>query len=221
MLQRLACLLVTLLAACASKPAEWRSAVVPHSAIDGAAKFDLVDVRAVVPDIAVDLRYGTARNVTNAPVYPPDMPCLLRASTVQRLRKAQDLLRAQGYGLRIWDAWRPPEAQVLLSRRDSAGMFLAPKNGWSRHCAGISLDATLVDRNGVEQRMPTYFDEDLPRAQTTYNGTDPVVQRNLFILHGAMRRSGLIPLPGEWWHFDDIDFLYKPQPIVYGHKLGL
>lgn len=221
MLRLLTCLLAILLCACASKPVERRSAEAPHSSIARAARYRLVDVRAEIPRIAIDLRYTTAKNVAGKPIYPPEMPCLLRNSTVQRLKRAQAELRSQGYGIRIWDAWRPPEAQVTLQRSDADGMFLAPKNGWSRHCAGVSLDATLVDKHGVEQRMPTYFDEDLQRATTTYTGNDPVVQRNLFILHRAMRRAGLIPLPREWWHFDDIDFLYKPQPIIFGHEIGL
>lgn len=211
-----------LLCGCAAKNMERRSAIVPSSAISKARSYGLVDVRAAIPDISVDLRYATKHNVTGHPIYPKNMPCLLRASTVERLKKAQAALRAQGYGLRIWDGWRPPEAQQLLYRHGgSTGMFLDPRVGWSRHCGGISLDATLVDAHGREQRMPTYFDENFSQASSNELPRDPHVRQNLLILHQAMKEAGLKPLAAEWWHFDDIDFLYGSVPVISGASLGL
>jgi hypothetical protein len=215
-------LILLYLSACSSGPTERRSAIVPHQAISKALTYGLVDVRAAIPDIVIDLRYATAQNVAGRPIYPRHMPCLLRASTVERLKNAQASLRLQGYGIRIWDAWRPPEAQhVLYSHGGRTGLFLAPSTGWSRHCGGISLDATLVDQDGREQRMPTYFDEDLEKAASTIRPNDPEVQRNLDLLHHAMRRAGLKPLPGEWWHFDDEDFLHHPVPVITAASLGM
>lgn len=193
-----------------------------RSAVTKARQYGLINVRAAIPDISVDLRYGTRHNVAGRPVYPRSMPCLLFASTVERLKQAQAALRQQGYGLRIWDAWRPPEAQqVLCSHGGRTGMFLDPDSGWSRHCGGVSVDATLVDQEGREQRLPTYFDEDLGKASSSDRPDDPVVRRNLEILHQAMRDAGLIPLPGEWWHFDDEDFLRNPVPVITAANLGI
>jgi beta-N-acetylhexosaminidase/D-alanyl-D-alanine dipeptidase len=36
-----------------------------------------------------------------------------------------------------------------------------------------------------------------------------------------MREAGLMPLPAEWWHFDDIDFLYDPVPVIHGSVIGV
>lgn len=199
-----------------------RSAIVPSSAIAKARRYGLVDVRTAIPDISVDLRYATAQNVTGRPLYPKNMPCLLRASTVERLKQAQSTLRSQGYGLRVWDAWRPPEAQQQLYHHGgSTGMFLDPRVGWSRHCGGISLDATLVDLEGRELPMPTYFDENLEKASSHALPQNPQVRQNLFILHQAMRDAGLKPLDAEWWHFDDVDFLYGSVPVISGASLGI
>lgn len=182
----------------------------------------LVDLRRTIPSIAVDLRYQTAQNVTGKPLYPADMPCLLRESTAKKLKKAQSLLRAQGYGLLVWDAWRPPEAhQRLYGKGAQTGMFLDPVHGWSRHCGGISLDATLVDREGREQPMPTYFDEDFHRASSHQQPRDPIIRRNLQMLHQAMTQAGFKPLPGEWWHFDDLEFLYRPIPVIWARDIGV
>jgi zinc D-Ala-D-Ala dipeptidase len=190
--------------------------------VEKAREHGLVDVRQAIPGISVDLRYATRHNVTGRPLYPRDMPCLLRPSTVERLKEAQATLRAQGYGLRIWDAWRPSEVQEkLYSHGGSTGMFLDPKVGWSRHCGGVSLDATLVDAKGRELPMPTYFDENLDHAASDQTPSDPMVRRNLHILHSAMRSAGLLPLPSEWWHFDDTDFLQNPVLVVRARDLGI
>lgn len=209
-------------ASCTTGSLERRSAIVPNSAIAKAHAYGLVDVRSAVPDISVDLRYATKHNVTQRPIYPRNMPCLLRASTLARVQQAQATLRAQGYGLRIWDAWRPPEAQNLLYQHGGkTGMFLAPSVGWSRHCGGISLDATLVDLHGNEQRLPTYFDENLHAASSNLLPSDPLIRHNLVTLHQAMEAAGLKPLAGEWWHFDDIDFLYGSVPVITAAALGI
>ena len=182
----------------------------------------LVEVRQVARDVSIDLRYATRNNITGRALYPRHMPCLLRPTTAARLARAQQALRAQGYGLRIWDAWRPPEVQEQLhARGQRTGLYLDPRTGWSRHCGGVSVDATLIDLQGNEQRMPTAFDDSLAHAATDYRGADPVIRRNLHILHSAMKAAGLLPLPGEWWHFDDAEYLYTPAPVIRGSSLGL
>lgn len=211
---------LALLVSCAV--GERRGDVVHDRVVAKAGSYDLVDVRQAVPDIKIDLRYATEQNVTGHALYPRHMPCLLRSRTVERLKQAQASLRVQGYSLVIWDAWRPPEAQEKLhDHGGSTGMFLDPKNGWSRHCGGVSLDATLADAEGRELKMPTYFDENLEQASSARVDPDPAVRERLRILHTAMRRSGLIPLGGEWWHFDDQDHLHDPVPVVWAREVGV
>ncbi|MDI1315288.1 M15 family metallopeptidase [Prosthecobacter sp.] len=194
----------------------------PTRSVELAQKRGLADVRRVIPGIDIDLRYATSTNVTGEPLYPSQMPCLLRTETAKKLKRAQAILRAQGYGLRIWDAYRPPEAQEALHKHGgSTGMFLSPNAGWSRHCGGIAVDLTLVDAHGNEQRMPTGFDQDFANASRNYRGADPVVRQNLVVLQTAMKQAGFTQLESEWWHFDDADYLNHPQPIVYGWQIAL
>ena len=40
----------------------------------------LIDVRSVVPDAVVDLRYATADNFVGVPLYPADARCLVHES---------------------------------------------------------------------------------------------------------------------------------------------
>jgi D-alanyl-D-alanine dipeptidase len=216
-------LLIAVLSACAAQPSQRVQAVMRARSVERAATAGLVDVTAVIPEIDVDLRYQSSDNVSGRAIYPEYMPCLLRQGTAQRLRQAQALLKEQGYALRVWDAWRPPEVQdVLSAATQRSGLFLDPAKGWSRHCGGISVDATLTDLAGKLQRMPSDFDERLgPRSASTYSGEDEDIRRNLKILHTAMRRAGLIPLDEEWWHFDDVDHINSPVPVISGAQIGV
>lgn len=205
-----------------SKPA---SRAIPRSGntLQRARSYDLVDVRAFIPGISIDLRYTTPENVTGRPLYPGRMPCLLRRETALKLKIAHETLRAQGFGIRVWDAYRPPEAQEKLHKAGaSTHMFISPETmGWSRHCGGIAVDVTLVNGSNEEQRMPTGFDAGLHNASAKYQGSDPEVARNLELLQRAMLRAGFEQVRAEWWHFDDGDFVNNPQPVIFGHELAI
>jgi len=187
-----------------------------------ARKFHLVDVRRAAPGVQIDLRYATACNVAGRALYPAGMPCLLRQETARKLRKAQALLAAEGHGIRVWDAWRPPEAHLLLLQHDrETGMFQEIDEGWSRHCGGVCVDLTLVGPDGHEVRMPTGFDEDYHLAGRDYSGGDSQVAKNLARLQRAMRAAGFSTVAREWWHFDDTDFVNEGQRVIFASELGL
>lgn len=186
------------------------------------AKAQGLEVLQPTAGLRVDLRYAGPRNRSGRAFYPPNLPCLLHQGTKARLDRVLINLKAQGLGLLIWDAWRPSEVQeTLYAATAGSGLFLNPKRGWSRHCAGVSLDATLTDAQGRPLPMPCDFDGDLALASSLHPPADPQQAQNLWVLHQAMRAEGLIPLPGEWWHFDDADYLYTPTPIVSAEQLGL
>ena len=221
----LPCLLITL-SSCAGKSKkneEHRSALVPHEAITRAQARYLVDVRSVAPDIVCDLRYATSDNITGEPLYPRDMPCLLLASTAQKLRHAQESLRLQGYGLKIWDAWRPPEVQqTLFDHGGYTGMFTDPGIMWSRHCSGTAVDVTLVDASGHELKMPTKFDGGGPQCSYIAEVKDDEIRKRRYALQVAMMAAGFSILETEWWHFDDSDFnAGGVPPAIFAGEVGI
>ena len=164
---------------------------------------ELVDIKTVDPTILVELRYAGSNNVAKRPLYRPDMPALVRASVAQRLVKAQAYLRQSHYGLKIWDAYRPPAAQAQLWELLRNASFVAnPADGrGSLHTWGVAVDATLVDDKGNELAMPTDFDAFTPAASLHYKGNNPEVALHLRILQAAMKRGGFYGLRTEWWHF--------------------
>ena len=163
---------------------------------------DLVDVRTFDPTIVVELRYAGTRNIAGRALYPPKFPALVRPSVARKLAYAQGLLRTRGYGLKIWDAYRPPGAHEQLWQLSPDRRYVAePKSGGSLHTHGVAVDATLVDLEGNEVAMPTDFDEFKPAATLYYAGPDGLVRRNLRFLQAALARAGFYGLRTEWWHF--------------------
>lgn len=190
-----------------------------------AVRRGLVEVHELIPDAVVDLRYKTKVNVTYQSLYPQNLPCLLHITTARKLAVAAGILRAQGYRLKIWDGWRPPEVQVSLYEHGGmTGMFTDPSYSWSRHCSGTAVDLTLVDMAGREMRMPTGFDEGGLKSYYLYGGSDVEVRRNLSALQQAMVAAGFTMLDTEWWHFDDADYntgVGVPPPVVFARELGV
>jgi D-alanyl-D-alanine dipeptidase len=176
---------------------------------------DFVDLKSVDKTIVIDLRYASSNNVAYRPLYPPGTPALVRASVAQRLVIAQEYLRGKGYGLKIWDAYRPQSAQEKLWQTTHNRSFVAdPKEGrGSMHIRGAAVDATLVDAAGNDVPMPTDFDSFTPAALLEYKGRDPIVRGNLKLLQKAMAHGGFYGLRTEWWHFCAPDWKrYDPVP---------
>lgn len=176
---------------------------------------EFVDIQSVDRTILVDLRYAGTNNVAHRPLYPPGTPALVRASVAQRLAIVQDYLRKKGYGLKIWDAYRPQSAQEKLWQTTHNRSFVAdPKEGrGSMHIRGAAVDATLVDAEGRDVRMPTDFDSFTPAALMQYGGNDPAVRENLKLLQKAMAHGGFYGLRTEWWHFCAPDWKrFDPVP---------
>ena len=164
---------------------------------------EFVDIKRVDKSIVIDLRYAGSNNVARSPLYPPDAAALVRLGVAKRLFIAQEYLRKQGYGLKIWDAYRPQSAQEKLWQTTHNRSFVAdPKEGrGSMHMRGAAVDATLVDAEGRDVPMPTDFDHFTPAALLDYTGRDPTVRANLKLLQKAMAHGGFYGLRTEWWHF--------------------
>jgi D-alanyl-D-alanine dipeptidase len=173
----------------------------PTMSADG--QVPLVEIKEVDWTIAIDLRYRGKNNITGHALYPPGTPALVRPEVARRLSAAQSVLRRYGYGLKIWDAYRPKAVQAELWRASQNNNYVAnPGAGaGSLHAWGIAVDATLVDSIGRQVSMPTDFDDFTPAASWRYLGSDMNVRRNLQVLQIAMREAGFYGLRSEWWHF--------------------
>ncbi len=161
-----------------------------------------MSVRSLDPTIQVELRYATAKNVTKRPIYPAKMPALVRPTVAARLAVAQSYLKARGFRLKIWDAYRPKSAHEQLWQFLPDSSYVAsPADGGSLHTWGVAVDATIVYENGHAVEMPTDFDEFTPEAELHYSGSKGSVGDHLHVLQRAMAQAGFYGMRTEWWHF--------------------
>ncbi|HKE18890.1 MAG TPA: M15 family metallopeptidase [Kofleriaceae bacterium] len=170
---------------------------------------DLVDISAVDAAIRVDIRYATRNNFTGAAFYPVAR-CLLRRDAAERLARVQRRVAARGFGLAVWDCYRPFSVQRRLwqlvpDRRYVAEPVAAadgtPLQG-SKHNRGAAVDVTLVRARGGPVEMPTEYDDFTPRAHRGDRRASQAARRHAALLEQAMAAEGFEPLPTEWWHFD-------------------
>ncbi|AQA02493.1 D-alanyl-D-alanine dipeptidase [Mycobacterium sp. MS1601] len=189
-----------LLAACClaatSHPAQ-ASPVPPVS--EAAAAAGLVDVRTVVPDAVIDLRYATADNFVGIQLYPNDARCLVHESLAPGLATAAAILRDGGEVLAFWDCYRPRTVQVTMFEHTPDPAWVAEPVPYSRsHTAGRSVDVTIAGAD-----MGTDFDDFSPHALAyATDGVSAVAQANRSRLRHAMEAGGFTVYSGEWWHFD-------------------
>lgn len=170
-----------------------------------------VDLQTIDPTIIVDLRYARADNFLGRAVYE-DTRCFLRRGTAERLARVQKRLRAQGYGLKVWDGYRPLSVQRKMWEIMPDPRYVADPSKGSRHNRGAAVDVTLVDAQGKECEMPTPFDDFSPKAAADNMDVTPLALKHRQILQQAMTAEGFTIYEAEWWHFNDPE--WQKYPIV-------
>ena len=169
-----------------------------------------------VPEVVLEMRYATARNITGKPIYP-DGKAWLRRETVRNLARVARSLQEKGYRLVIWDAWRPTYAQKALWAAKPDGKYLTPPSKISRHTRGTSVDLSLADQNGQILEMPSEHDEFNAKADEDFSDVPKEVAKRARLLRNTMFAAGFSGVPDEWWHYDLRDWSnYEP---ITGDKL--
>ena len=165
----------------------------------------LIDVRSVVPDAFVDLRYATPNNFVGTALYPANARCLVHESLAPGLAKAADVLRRGGERLVFWDCYRPHDAQIRMFAEVPNPNWVARPTEFARsHESGRSVDVTLaVAHYGWRVDMGTDFDDFTSRSLAyATEGVTAQQQADRARLRDAMSAGGLNVYSGEWWHFD-------------------
>lgn len=174
----------------------------------------LVDVEKAIPGVVLDIRYATTNNFTSQKLYP-NAKCYLRRATAEKLARVQTELHRMGYGLKIFDGYRPLSVQrKMWEVYPHEGYVADPKKG-SRHNRGAAVDLTLIYPDGIDVLMPTPFDDFTEKAHRNSTNAPPEAIQNRELLERVMVKNGFEGLPTEWWHFDDVDWRrYKLLDIV-------
>jgi D-alanyl-D-alanine dipeptidase len=193
---------------------------------------DFVYLDEAVPGLRWDAKYATWDNFTGAPVpgYMVNRIIATRKMSAALRgvkRKAEEL----GYGLLVWDGYRPQRAVDYFLRwagcpgSDSAKSryypnidrntvvslgYVAAKSGHSR---GSAIDLTLYSLD-TREMLPMGGHFDL-MDRISHHGADGISSgeaKNRKILKRLMEDSGFMSYEYEWWHYT---LANEPFPGTY------
>jgi len=169
---------------------------------------DLVDVAKLDPRIKLEIRYATTDNFLSTPVYSSARAFLQRPAAEALLAAQRDLVQ-QGYGLLIFDAYRPWYVTKMFwdATPPDKHQFVADPSQGSRHNRGCAVDLSIYDlATGREIPMTGVYDEMSERSYPTYSGGTPEQRAHRDLLRAAMEKQGFAVYETEWWHFDYRDW---------------
>src|SRR5262245_5684520 len=175
---------------------------------------DLVELISLDSTLRLDIRYATSNNLVGRPVYE-EARAFLQRPAAEALVRAHQSLKKQGYGLLIFDGYRPLSVTKIFwdVTPPEKRQFVANPAQGSKHNHGCAVDLSLYDlRTGQEVAMPSAYDEMTERSHPTYKGGTVEQRRARDLLRKVMEEQGFTVYPIEWWHFDYKD--WQKYPIL-------
>lgn len=181
---------------------------------------DFCYVDEVAPAVRADLKYSGSDNFVGRPIagYEGHRP-ILRRDTAEALARVQAALEKQGYGLLLWDAYRPARAMLdfrawsrtaddhtkaeFYPNITKQGIYEGRYIGnASEHSWGIAVDLTLVHLATGELVDMGGRHDLLDAASATNSPLVSAAQRaNRQRLRNAMNAAGFSNYSKEWWHY--------------------
>lgn len=157
-------------------------------------------------DVELEIAYASGNNFTGKPVYKV-AKAYLHSEAAKLLEKAINYAGELGYRIKVFDAYRPREAQFKLWEHTPDPNFLANPETGSPHSRGVAIDLTLIDENGEELDMGTGFDDFTEKSYHSNTEISAEAQKNRRILLGIMTAAGWDWYDNEWWHYQ----LFNPR----------
>ncbi|MBS1973158.1 MAG: M15 family metallopeptidase [Bacteroidetes bacterium] len=163
----------------------------------------MANLRQFIPNIVLDLRYGTKNNFVHKIMYAEKPKyTFMRLPAVKLLLGAQKELNKKGYGLKIFDAYRPYSVTRKFWELVHDERYVADPALGSGHNRGIAVDLTIIDlKTKKELKMPTGFDSFSDSAHHDFNNLPVETLQNRELLKSIMIKHGFVPLNTEWWHY--------------------
>ena len=166
------------------------------------------NIQTIAPTIALDIRYASTDNFVKEQIYPCPA-CYLRPKVALALASANTQLRKKGYGIKVFDCYRPRPAQQRLWNKMPNANYVTPPSKGSMHNRGMAVDLTVYDvKTMKELYMGTSYDFFGAKAHTDCPSLSQKVIDHRKILTDAMTEAGFLGIRTEWWHF------YFPGPLA-------
>ncbi|MCL4107866.1 UNVERIFIED_CONTAM: hypothetical protein GTU68_001183 [Idotea baltica] len=179
-----------------------------------------VYLKDVDATITTDVRYATANNFVGKKVDGYEVrKIIITRRAAEALKKVQADLKKEGYGLKVFDAYRPQRAvnhfmRWVRDRKDqktkgkyypdidkstlAGGGYIS---GRSSHSRGSTVDLTLVKLGKGEVDMGTNFDYFGPESSHNSSKVTAEQKANRQRLRTAMSGGGFRSYHKEWWHY--------------------
>ena len=184
-------------------------------------KPDLVELKNMDASLQLDIRYATDNNFMGMPLYEEGRAFLQRPAA-EALVRVNQALKKYGYGLIIYDAYRPWYVTKMFwdATPEAQKVFVADPAKGSRHNRGGAVDIGLYSRKtGQSVDMGSGYDEFSLRAFSWYPGGNSVQRERRELLRLLMAGEGFAVYPEEWWHFDYAAWRSYPLLNVPFHEL--
>lgn len=193
---------------------------------------EFVYAKELIPTLRSDMRYYSSNNFIGKPIDGYIKPkCILTKEAAAALKNVQDELGRLGFGLLIYDAYRPQKAvdqfikwaedetDTIMKNRFYPNLnkselfdkeYIAKKSG---HTRGSTVDLTIVSlTTGHILDMGSEYDLFDEKSATDY----PNITRNQrairLLLKRRMEKHGFKSHPKEWWHYT---LAKEPYPNKY------
>ena len=195
----------------------------------------------VVPDAILEIRYYSTYNFIGRRIPGYEEPlAILTREAADSLKKVSDELMAQGYRLKIFDAYRPQKAvDYFMEWAQNMGdtlmkpyfypeldksilvpqEYIAEKSG---HTRGSTVDLTLFDMTKEKEvdmgctydyfGLASHPDVQPGQPVGAYQPINQEQYDNRMILQKAMLAHGFKAYDCEWWHFT---LANEPFPDTY------
>jgi len=167
-------------------------------------KPDLVELIKLDPTLELDIRYASSNNFLGTPLYE-EARAFLQRPAAEALVRANRKLHEQGYGLLIFDGYRPWYVTKIFwdATPPADHIYVADPAQGSRHNRGCAVDLTMFAlKTGRLLPMPSGYDEMSERAHSDYAGGTAEEGANRALLRSTMEAEGFTVYSDEWWHFD-------------------
>lgn len=161
----------------------------------------MVDLEKFIPGIKKDIRYATTNNLTRQRLYT-GTAIYMRLPAAKKLKAVQEELKKKGFGLLIYDAYRPYSITEKMFTIVPNDLYAADPRKGSGHNRGAAVDLSMVDlKTNLPVAMPTDFDNFTFKAHQNYKPADPNVLANRTLLRSTMFKYGFKGSSTEWWHY--------------------
>ncbi|HHC78859.1 MAG TPA: peptidase M15 [Flavobacteriia bacterium] len=191
-----------------------------------------VNVKTIIPKLKLDLRYYGSNNFVGEPIDGYEKPtCILTKEAAEALKKVQEEFERLGFGLLVYDAYRPQRAvnEFVKWAKDSTNTrmkeqfypnvakkdlftkgYIASKSGHSR---GSTIDVTIVSlRTGHILDLGGPYDFFDKRSWVSFKNITKNQRAIRLMLQRRMVKHGFKPYDKEWWHFT---LAKEPYPDTY------